>query len=69
MSNKKYNISIQGEGTAEEILGTLVRLFVKMNDERLENKEWNNTQSVAGTNEYCYSDDGVLRTEINEVNE
>ena len=66
---KKYNISIQGEGTAEEILNHIFHLYGKLSNDMMISNEWGNIQSIAGTNEYCYADDGVLRTEVNEVNE
>lgn len=69
MSNKKYHISIKGEGSQEEILDHIFYLYGKLSNDMMISSEWRNTQSVAGTNEYCYSDDGVLRTEVNEVNE
>lgn len=69
MSNKKYSISIQGEGTAEEITDSIWQLYWSIMNDTEDKKILNNTKATAGTSEYCYSDDGVLRTEVNEINE
>lgn len=69
--SKKYNISIQGEGTAEEILVGLSETFRKLKEDYNNDVIWNNQQYpvIRFPGEWVYAYSGVLRTEVNQIDE
>ena len=66
---KKYHISIEGEGTAEEVLESIQHIYGLLLEENHRGIDWHNIMRIQGTQEWYYEHDGILRTEINEVNE
>lgn len=68
---KKYHISIEGEGTAEEVLESIKELWHLLDSDYDNKKEWGNNRkcSLEKPDEWFYSDDGILRTEVIEINE